>query len=81
MTAQELIENILNSGSVSNARDIGYLEPAKKLARMLKASLTALDRIDATLRVPAAEYVPAIADTFTIIDITGQYLDQIAGEE
>lgn len=27
-----------------------------------------LDEIDQTLRVPAAEYVPAISDVFTIID-------------
>lgn len=27
-----------------------------------------LDRLDHTLRVPAAEYVPAIADAFGVID-------------
>lgn len=30
-----------------------------------------IDRIDMTLRVPAAEYVPAIGDVFTIIDKAG----------
>jgi hypothetical protein len=32
------------------------------------ALLAALDRIDQTLRIPAAEYVPAIGDVFREID-------------
>lgn len=32
--------------------------------------LTILERIDTTLRVPAAEYVPAIQDVFKIINET-----------
>jgi hypothetical protein len=34
----------------------------------LKVALEKLNELDQTLRVPAAEYVPAIADAFTIID-------------
>lgn len=31
-------------------------------------ALALIERIDQTLRVPAAEYVPAIGDVFTLID-------------
>lgn len=39
-----------------------------RLAARCKAMEEVVERIDQTLRVPAAEYVPAIGDVFTIID-------------
>lgn len=34
----------------------------------LEEALKVIEEIDKTLQIPAAEYVPAISDTFTIID-------------
>jgi hypothetical protein len=50
----ELLEHIRDSARVMAARNL--------------ALETALRQIDQTLRIPAAEYVPAIGDVFTIID-------------
>lgn len=43
-------------------------ESVKPLLDKLEEAVKVIDRIDKTLRVPAAEYVPAISDVFTIID-------------
>jgi hypothetical protein len=39
-----------------------------QLAKERDEALTLVQRIDEALRVPAAEYVPAISDVFTMID-------------
>jgi hypothetical protein len=39
-----------------------------KAAREIRVLRHLVKRIDETLRVPAAEYVPAIGDVFTLID-------------
>lgn len=38
------------------------------LTKALSVAVSKLDEIDKALRVPAAEYVPAISDAFAIID-------------
>lgn len=45
-----------------------YEKANRALDEQLAAMTKAIERIDETLRVPAAEYVPAIGDVFTIID-------------
>lgn len=42
--------------------------PGSVAAEREKKILDAIERIDLTLRIPAAEYVPAISDVFTVID-------------
>lgn len=46
----------------------------------LKVALEKLNELDQTLRVPAAEYVPAIADAFTIIDQALAQITKLMGE-
>lgn len=46
----------------------------------LKVALEKLNELDQTLRVPAAEYVPAIADAFTIIDQAITQITELMGE-
>lgn len=46
----------------------------------LRAALEKLNELDQTLRVPAAEYVPAIADAFTIIDQALAQITKLMGE-
>jgi hypothetical protein len=50
--------------SVAQNYKIGYVALENENKRLK----IALEEIDNTLRVPAAEYVPAISDVFTIID-------------
>lgn len=48
---------------------IHVIEAAPMLAKIVRLE-AAIKNIDLTLRVPAAEYVPAIQDVFQIIDDT-----------
>jgi hypothetical protein len=45
-----------------------WRERAEKAERDVLVLRHLVKRIDETLRVPAAEYVPAIGDAFTLID-------------
>jgi len=45
--------------------------PFAKMATVVEAAILNVRDIDQTLRVPAAEYVPAIGDAFTLIDRMG----------
>lgn len=51
---------------------VSLMDAAERLAEFRKNRIdqleAALTAIDHTLRIPAAEYVPAIGDVFTIID-------------
>lgn len=42
--------------------------PENPATKALSVAVSKLDEIDNALRVPAAEYVPAISDAFMIID-------------
>ena len=53
--------------SRSEMRRVGLQSPEKMLQEIERLR-AALKLIDETLRVPAAEYVPAIQDVFLIID-------------
>jgi hypothetical protein len=50
--------------------DVHWLLESRKLMTERDAYADALRQIDAMLTIPAAEYVPAIQDVFTLIDAT-----------
>jgi hypothetical protein len=52
----------------------------QKLIAMVREMRGALDNVDQVLRVPAAEYVPAISDAFTVIDKTLARLNEMEGK-
>jgi hypothetical protein len=45
--------------------------PFAKMAKVVEDSVKTIQNVDRVLRVPAAEYVPAFGDAFTLIDKLG----------
>ena len=45
--------------------------PFARMAEAVESAIKTIGEIDYTLRVPAAEYVPAIGDAFNLIDSLG----------
>jgi hypothetical protein len=67
--AREVDLNFNNGNEFMNlAASMSAERVHSRLAPALICAVDALERIDLTLRVPAAEYVPAISDAFTEID-------------
>jgi hypothetical protein len=66
MTDAWLLSNL--DEIAANSREEKDRIPAREAAKRIRELLQTLSIIDKTLTIPAAEYVPAISDVFTIID-------------